>query len=161
MLNDVPHGRRGAHSTAAIEAELVAAADGLRVLALTLEQLRHRYVVLLGIGDTDLMALGALAAYGPLSSAELARRLAVTPSSITALVDRLESAKLVARRDDPADRRRRHLLLTAAGEEAIRKARSWSLDALSAIEPQQLPAIVEALDELASALEHHIESGAT
>jgi DNA-binding MarR family transcriptional regulator len=127
MLKDVPHGRQGARSTPAIEAELTAAAGGLRLLALTLEQLRHRYVLL--VGDTDLMALGALAAYGPLSSADLSRRLAVTPSSVTTLVDRLESAQLVVRRDDPVDRRRRHLIPTAAGEKAIRKARSWSIDA--------------------------------
>jgi DNA-binding MarR family transcriptional regulator len=160
-LKNVPHAGRGACSRSAIQAELVAAADGLRLLALTLEQLRHRYGVLAGVGDTDLMALGALAAYGPMSSAELSRRLAITPSSVTALVDRLESAELVARHDDPTDRRRRHLRLTAAGEKAIRKARSWSLDALSAIEPDHLPAIVEALDDLANALEkHHTQTGA-
>jgi DNA-binding MarR family transcriptional regulator len=161
MLKDMPHRPEGAHSTSSIGAELAAVADGLRRLALTLEQRRHRYVALVGVGDTDLMALGALAAYGPLSSAELSRLLAVTPSSVTTLVDRLESAQLVARRGDPADRRRRHILLTAAGEKAIGKARSWSLDALSAIEPEQLPAIVEALAELASVLEkHQDETGA-
>ncbi|NVN53283.1 MarR family transcriptional regulator [Mycolicibacterium hippocampi] len=58
----------------------------------------------LGIGRSDLRALNMLE-NGPLSAAALADRLALTRGSVTALVDRLESAELVARQPDPQDRR--------------------------------------------------------
>ncbi|MGZ8802916.1 MAG: MarR family transcriptional regulator [Mycobacterium sp.] len=58
----------------------------------------------LGIGRSDLRALNMLEE-GPLSAAALADRLGLTRGSVTALVDRLEAAELVARQLAPKDRR--------------------------------------------------------
>lgn len=149
---------REACSTPVADGDLAVAADGLRQLALTLDQRRRHYGLLAGVRDTDLLALVNLVADGPLSSVELSRRLGVTPSSVTNLVDRLESDRLVARQDDPADRRRLCIVVTERGEDAVRRARSWSLDALQTIDPDRLPAVVEALRELGSALKLHQES---
>jgi len=130
-----------------------AAADGLRRLVLTLEQLRHRYGELAGVGETDLMALGNLAARGPMGAAELATRLGVSRSSVTALIDRLEAADLVARHPDPTDRRRLRLVVTGHGEDVIGKIRSFSLEMLRDIDAEHLPVIAQGLDEVTAALD--------
>jgi DNA-binding MarR family transcriptional regulator len=136
------------------DAEVQAAADGQRHLLLTVEQLRPRYGALAGVGDTDLMALGNLVARGPMSAAELARRLGITRSSVTTLVDRLEAADLVAREPDAQDRRRLRLVVTEQGENAARKVRALTLDALQHVPSEHLPTVARALDELAAALDH-------
>ena len=130
-----------------------AAADGLRRLVLTMEQVRHHLGSIAGVGDTDLMAIGNLDTHGPMSAGELSNRLGISRSSVTALVDRLEEAKLVTRQPDPDDRRRLSLVITGAGQAALAKVRSYSLLALESIDPDRLPALVEALDELVVALD--------
>jgi DNA-binding MarR family transcriptional regulator len=141
-----------------VDAEIQAAADGLRHLLLTVERLRHRYGALAGVGGTDLMALGNLQAHGPMSAAELARRLGITRSSVTALVDRLEDVGLVARHPDTEDRRRLRLVITKQGENAVRKARELTVDALQHVQPNHLPTMARALEEIAMALDRHTES---
>jgi DNA-binding MarR family transcriptional regulator len=54
---------------------------------------------------------------GPASSAELSRTLYVTPSTMTGLIDRLESKGLVERIKKVGDRRVLMITLTSAGEE--------------------------------------------
>lgn len=58
-----------------------------------------------------------LAANGPLSSAELSRKLFVTPSNITGIIDRLEKKKLVERIRKKNDRRIYLINLTEQGKE--------------------------------------------
>ncbi len=58
----------------------------------------------LGIGRNDLRALNLLE-HGPLSAATIANLLHLTRASITALVDRLEAERLVARKPAAHDRR--------------------------------------------------------
>ncbi len=135
--------------------DLEAVADGLRRLTLTLEQVRHRYGELAGVGYTDVMALGNLYGDGPLGAATLATRLGITRSSVTALIDRLERAGLVERQPDPGDRRRLRVALTDRGLRAAQRARGWSLEALGGIEPDQLPTMALALEQLAEVLARH------
>lgn len=54
---------------------------------------------------------------GPLSSAELSRKLYVTPSNITGVIDRLEKKGLVKRIRAKDDRRINLISLTEKGEE--------------------------------------------
>jgi DNA-binding MarR family transcriptional regulator len=128
---------------------------------LTVEQLRHLYGALAGVGDTDVMALGNLIADGPMSAAELARRLGITRSSVTTLVDRLEHAELVARHPDSRDRRRVRLVVTERGELAALKVRALTREALRRVPSERLPAVARALDEIADALDQHIDSVAS
>jgi MarR family transcriptional regulator, organic hydroperoxide resistance regulator len=51
----------------------------------------------------------------PMRMGEIAETLGCLPSSITAIVDRLESAGLLRREADPDDRRAKRLLLTEKG----------------------------------------------
>jgi DNA-binding MarR family transcriptional regulator len=64
----------------------------------------------------------ALLGEGSSASSELARRLAVSPPSVTSVVDGLVGRALVERRPDPDDRRRLTLLLTPEGIELLGQA---------------------------------------
>jgi long-chain acyl-CoA synthetase len=64
----------------------------------------------------------ALLADGSTASSVLARKLAVSPPSVTAVVDGLVARELVVRRDDPDDRRRLTLLLTRDGKQLLSAA---------------------------------------
>jgi DNA-binding MarR family transcriptional regulator len=80
----------------------------------------------------------------PLSMRELAERLYLDPSNLTALVDRLEDLGLVERQADAEDRRVKRLVITEKGvhlsEEIIDAvfAESTVFDVLDADEQRQL-----------------------
>ncbi|MEX2622172.1 MAG: MarR family transcriptional regulator, partial [Acidimicrobiia bacterium] len=56
-----------------------------------------------------------LALKEPIPMSQLAEALSCDRSNITGLIDRLEQQDLVTRREDPADRRVKMLVLTAKG----------------------------------------------
>ena len=60
---------------------------------------------------------------GSTASSALAGRLAVSPPSVTAVIDGLVARGLVERQADPDDRRRLTLLLTPAGVKLLRGGR--------------------------------------
>lgn len=64
----------------------------------------------------------ALLGEGSTASSVLARRLAVSPPSVTAVVDGLVGRGLVEREADPEDRRRLTLLLTRDGAKLLAAA---------------------------------------
>ena len=68
-----------------------------------------------GLTYAQFDVLAHLAAEPGLSQQALAERLLVTKGNICGLIDRLESAELVERQGDPADRRAHRLYITAAG----------------------------------------------
>lgn len=59
-----------------------------------------------GLKPTEYQASSLLELDSPLSTGQLAERLALTPSAATRLVDRLIAAGIARRVEDPADRRR-------------------------------------------------------
>jgi DNA-binding MarR family transcriptional regulator len=59
--------------------------------------------------------LMALADFGPLAQHELAERLGLNRSHLVGYLDAIEDRGLVARKRDPADRRRQYVALTEAG----------------------------------------------
>lgn len=59
-----------------------------------------------GLGPSDHKALDVLLRSGPQTAGELAARIGLSPGSVTALVDRLESRGFVRRSRDEEDRRR-------------------------------------------------------
>jgi DNA-binding MarR family transcriptional regulator len=69
-----------------------------------------------GLTGPQVEALRILYKEGTLSSAELSRKLFVTPSNITGIIDRLEKKELVNRIRNPYDRRISLLELTDHGE---------------------------------------------
>jgi DNA-binding MarR family transcriptional regulator len=80
---------------------------------------RRAMAVALGVGVTEISALGELRQDGPLTPSELSRRLGLTSPSVTSLLDRLESAGLVVRQRHPADRRSVLIQLTSGGDAAL------------------------------------------
>ena len=69
-------------------------------------------------------ALTVLERRADLSTAELARNAFVTDQSAAEMVGVLEERGLLARRPDPADRRRRVLRLTSSGQELLDRVRA-------------------------------------
>jgi DNA-binding MarR family transcriptional regulator len=69
-----------------------------------------------GLTGPQVEALRILAREGSLSSAALSRKLCVTPSNITGIIDRLEKKGLVERVRGLKDRRISQLELTPAGK---------------------------------------------
>jgi DNA-binding MarR family transcriptional regulator len=80
-----------------------------------------RRVLGLGRGTGRVKALVSLAA-GPLSLAELARRIGVDPPYATIIVNELLALGLLSRSPDGRDRRRKSVELTQEGRDAVRKA---------------------------------------
>ena len=66
-----------------------------------------------------------------LSSAEIARRFSVTPQSMNEVIFALEGKRLIARTENPGNRRMLHVVLTAAGRRLL-EACDASIDDLEA-----------------------------
>ena len=109
-----------------------------------------------GLSRSAASVLHRLATAGPQRIGDLALWESVAQPSMTALVGRLEGQGLLARGDDPDDRRAVRVSVTAAGEELLaarRAARAEVLGArlaaLSAAERATLAAAVPLLERLA------------
>jgi len=94
----------------------------LKRATLELSRLHAEVLAPLGINDHELSLLLFLGAGEPESQQQAAQRLGVDRTTMVALVDALEGKGLVARRPDPADRRRNVIELTQAGREMMRDA---------------------------------------
>jgi MarR family transcriptional regulator, transcriptional regulator for hemolysin len=88
----------------------------------------------------------------PLSQSELACRLNVEDPTMARLLDRLEEAGLVRRREDRADRRRRLISLTSVAEEMLQPVGKITRELreayLANISPKRLEACLAVLREL-------------
>jgi DNA-binding MarR family transcriptional regulator len=76
-----------------------------------------------GIVVRDVGLMSIIDAHGPSSQQALARRLSVSPTMITQIVDEAEARGLVARRRNPDDRRSYLVSLTPAGERKLAEGR--------------------------------------
>lgn len=99
----------------------------------------------LGLRPRHLVTLTLLAEIAPATQQALAQRLAIDRTNLVGLLNELESAGLLARRRDAADRRRHIVELTEAGREtldraerALEAAEAEVLGALSGVERCQL-----------------------
>ena len=72
-------------------------------------------------GRADYAVLAALEEYGPLSQADIGRRLGLDRNDVNAIMSRLEGGGLVTRRADPANRSRNIVRRTAAGSRRLRQ----------------------------------------
>jgi len=82
----------------------------------------HGSIENMGLCASDFGVLEALLHKGPLPVNVLGKKLLLTSGSMTAAVDRLVTRGLVARADDPNDRRVRVVALTAKGRKLITSA---------------------------------------
>ena len=67
----------------------------------------------------QLIALTVLGEHGPMTQHVLGVTLSLDPSNVVGLLNELEERGLIARRRDPADRRRHIVELSAAGSEQV------------------------------------------
>jgi MarR family 2-MHQ and catechol resistance regulon transcriptional repressor len=82
----------------------------------------HESIVGTGLGPSDFAILETLLHKGPLPVNAIGRKVLLTTGSITTAVDRLVDRGLVARKDDPGDRRVRLVQLTLKGRKLIEPA---------------------------------------
>lgn len=91
-------------------------ADLLQALDRVLRQVGAQSVLIsdttagrVGLNSTDLECLDLLFLAGPTTAGRLAEHTGLTTGAMTAVLDRLERARLVRRRRDSSDRRRVHV----------------------------------------------------
>jgi DNA-binding MarR family transcriptional regulator len=109
-------------------------------------------------------ALVVLAARGPQGTAELAAALAVTPSTVTRLCDRLVRKGLVRRHRRAGDRRSVRIALTGAGRDLVaevtRRRRAELARLLGALPPDQYEPVITAFRAFAAAADELPQPGA-
>jgi DNA-binding MarR family transcriptional regulator len=109
-------------------------------------------------------ALVVLAARGPQGTAELAAALAVNPSTVTRMCDRLVRRGLVRRHRQAGDRRTVRIALTAAGRDLVaevtRRRRAELARLLGALPPDQHEPVIAAFRAFAAAAGELPEPGA-
>ncbi|MEP7116343.1 MAG: MarR family transcriptional regulator [Acidobacteriota bacterium] len=110
-----------------------------------------------GVTGPQRLALRVIGLYPGLSAGDLAAVLHVHPSTLTGVLRRLIAQGLLVRRDDPDDRRRAVLRLTAAGSRAnIRHAGTVETavaEALAAADVTDVYGAQQVLGRLASLLD--------
>jgi DNA-binding MarR family transcriptional regulator len=104
-------------ATTALQAVL----DTHRVITEAMER-QLRAQAGLSLAQYEVLARLDQAPGGRLRMVDITRRLCVSKSGVTQLVDRLEAAGLVAREFTAADRRLTYARLTPAGAEALRRS---------------------------------------
>jgi len=123
----------------------------------------HKLSSQYNITGPQLGCLLALKEDGPLTSAKLARKVYLSPSTVVGIIDRLEEKKLVTRTRDSKDRRLVHISITGTGEQLVSAAPSLLQDTLSRAlvelpEAEQV-SITLALEKLVDLMEaRHIDA---
>ena len=132
-------------------------ANGLRPALLHLSRRLRKELAPLGITGGQASLLWAIRSKPGIGVRELAAGEGVSAPAMTAYVDRLEAAGLVARTRSERDRRRVELALTEEGVRVLRSARSrrtaWLAARLKGLEPEELAAVEAALPALRKLIE--------
>ena len=93
---------------------------------------------------------------GGLDQTALGRMLVVNRSNVTGLVDRMEAAGLVARAQDPSDRRMKRVSLTAKGRKVAEAAEAPYFarvgEVIGVLTREERRALVRALEKVRAAL---------
>ena len=126
----------------------------LSAAALVGDRLVNEALATEGVRKYHFRVLVALSDDGPLSQAELGRRLAIDRSDVAAIAAELEQRELLARTRDERDRRRNVVTITPEGQaalarrdKAIAAAQTTLLAPLSSAEQRQLSELLGRLIE--------------
>ena len=132
-------------------------ANGLRPALLRLNRALRRELGPIGITGGQAALLHAVHTNPGIGIRELAALEGVSAPAMTAYVDRVEAAGLVARRRSDADRRRVELTVTDEGLRVLRNARrrrtAWLAARLGRLEEDERAAVEAALPALHRLLE--------
>ena len=117
----------------------------------------HKLAIQHKITGPQLGCLLAVKENGPITSAKLAQKVYLSPSTIVGIIDRLEEKKLVERNRDSKDRRLIHIYITATGEQLVAAAPSLLQDtlvsALVELPDREQISITMALEKLVDLME--------
>ncbi len=80
---------------------------------------RHAVGETLGVNVTDMECLFLIFFKGIATPAELSRYTGLSSGATTAMLDRLERARLIERRSNPADRRSKHIVISRESAERV------------------------------------------
>lgn len=114
--------------------------------------LAEMYLQKFGLSVSRWKVLAIIGHYAPMSAKEVAERTSLEPEKVTRAVDGLVAQKFVIRRQDPADRRRVILSLSAKGtavyneSETIRRA--IESEFLGVLQPAEREMFYRILDKL-------------
>lgn len=114
----------------------------------------------LGLTGPQRLVLRIVGRFPGLPAGELAALLALHPSTLTGILQRLERGGWLRRRTDPRDRRRVLLGLTPAGHALDTVAPNTVESALLAVQQRLAPADVAAAVRLLGALERELDGAA-
>ena len=129
----------------------------LRSLILASQGFRLRFAEQAGIGVIDSVAMSHLAAAGGLTIGDLADRVGLAPSGATALVDRLERARLARRVVRPENRRTVGIALTSEGTQLLSRSAQWAREAIGDVGADRVSELGQLLSTLAEGLGRRAE----
>ena len=116
----------------------------LRSLLIVCERLRDESAEAHQVRGADTRLLSMLCSAGePLRPVEIADRFGISSGTLTALLDRLEQAGLLARLPHPSDRRSYVIVVTTAGAEVTRDFDERLIGAIAAVTPPEHVRAVE------------------
>ncbi len=154
-MSPTPRTRRPAALSLPDEAQDIV--NGLRRIVRAIELYSQEIYKSFGLTGPQLWALKTLSRRGPLATTDLARALAVQPSTLSVLVDRLVKRGLVRRHRPREDRRFVELELTAAGvalaARAPEPAQGRLLHGLRELSPRQVKTLRASVEQLVTMME--------
>ncbi len=143
---------------AALRSRFDAATDAVLVASRAVVGIAARSLP--GWADVTLVQVRALVLLnrdGALTAGRLAELLAVSPSTVTGLCDRLVAKQLIVRRSSPGNRREVVVALAPLGQtlvdSTIAARRKEIARILAKVDPDQLDGMIEALNAFAEAAE--------
>jgi len=137
--------------------EISETVQSLRRIVKAIEDYSQQVSSEFGVTGPQLWALKTILKQGALPLGQLSKKMYLHPSTVTGVVDRLESKGYVARGRDATDRRIVTVSLTAAGRALVRKAPSpvqgKMIYGLRKLKRDELHVIHESLRKLAEIVE--------
>ena len=144
-------------------AEIVLLDDALRFMRVVwniqhaLQSRSKRMQHLIGITGPQRLAMRVVGTLPGITPAELARVLHLDPSTISGVLQRLVTKRLLAREADGIDGRVARLRLTAAGERLNRPSKAGTIESairatLEQLPPPKVRATMEVLERLSQTL---------
>jgi DNA-binding MarR family transcriptional regulator len=127
--------------------------ESMRRLLVSSERFRSRAAEHLGLALSEVIMLSLIGYPEPLTPTDLAVALGRNASTITAAIDRLESAGLIVRKPHPNDRRKTILAVSGEGQRALRWLRSFSVDAFAHLDAAALEDLAESFTGTAESIE--------
>lgn len=111
-----------------------------------------RYARERGYSMSQIMALNHINRKGQCGITDFGEEMGISSPAASQLLDRLAQQGLIARTEDPADRRSKLVALTAEGqtilEESVHARQSWLADLETALTPEERALTMQALEFL-------------